>query len=109
MSHEHGAPSFRLLLRRFRQAAGLTQEALAERAHLSARAISDLERGLNLRPRQDTLTLLAEALDLAPADYAALEAAARRPIAPLPTRATHSRHAGPCRAHAGAGAAGTPS
>src|SRR5262249_20321253 len=55
---------FGLLLRRYRKAAGLTQEALAERAHLSARAISDLERGRNVRPRADTLALLGEALDL---------------------------------------------
>ncbi len=33
------------LLRRLRLAAGLSQEALAERAGLSARGISDLERG----------------------------------------------------------------
>ncbi len=32
------------LLRRFRLAAGLTQEELAERAQISPRAISDLER-----------------------------------------------------------------
>ena len=32
------------VLRRYRVAAGLTQEALAERAALSARGISDLER-----------------------------------------------------------------
>ena len=37
------------LLRRLRVAAGLTQEALAERAGLSARGLSDLERGV--RPR----------------------------------------------------------
>ena len=33
------------LLRRYRTAAGLTQEELAERAGLSTRGISDLERG----------------------------------------------------------------
>jgi transcriptional regulator with XRE-family HTH domain len=36
---------FGTLLKRYRQAAGLSQEALAARADLSARAISDLERG----------------------------------------------------------------
>jgi transcriptional regulator with XRE-family HTH domain len=36
--------SFGNLLRRYRSAAGLTQEELAERAGLSARAVSDIER-----------------------------------------------------------------
>lgn len=33
-----------MLLQQYRQAAGLSQEELAERAGLSARGISDLER-----------------------------------------------------------------
>ena len=37
--------TFAALLRRHREAAGLTQEALAERAGLSTRAIAYLERG----------------------------------------------------------------
>ena len=61
-----GEPSFGVLLKQYRLAAGLTQEALAERAGLSARAISDLERGVNRTPRQDTLDLLAQALRLPP-------------------------------------------
>src|SRR5689334_16236640 len=69
--------SFAWLLRRHRIAAGLTQEQLAERAHLSARAVSDLERGIKHTPRRDTVALLAEALALSPAERAALEAAAR--------------------------------
>ncbi len=36
---------FGALLKSFRRTAGLTQEALAERAHLSVRGIQDLERG----------------------------------------------------------------
>jgi predicted ATPase/DNA-binding XRE family transcriptional regulator len=64
------------LLRRYRAAAGLTQEELAARAGLSVRAISDLERGLK-RPRRDTVNLLAEALVLPPRRRALLEAAAR--------------------------------
>jgi len=71
-------PSFGDLLRRHRLAAGLTQEALAERARLSVRAISDLERGLHRNPQRDTAHLLAEALQLSPQDRAAFEAAARR-------------------------------
>jgi transcriptional regulator with XRE-family HTH domain len=38
--------SFGALLKRHRVAAGLSQESLAERARLSARAISAYERGL---------------------------------------------------------------
>jgi membrane protein implicated in regulation of membrane protease activity/DNA-binding XRE family transcriptional regulator len=71
-------PSFGELLKRHRLAAGLTQEALAERARLSVRAISDLERGLHRTPQRDTAQLLAEALQLSPQDRAAFEAAARR-------------------------------
>ena len=63
MAEEH-TPTFAELLRRSRRAAGLSQEDLAERAGLSARAISALERGVNRSPRRDTLDMLADALDL---------------------------------------------
>lgn len=53
------------LLRRYRIAAGLTQEELAERAALSVRAVGDIERGAKQRPHRETLRLLADALDLA--------------------------------------------
>jgi tetratricopeptide (TPR) repeat protein len=56
--------SFNELLRRHRRAAGLSQEILAQRAGLSRRAISDLERVFSRVPRQDTVELLAEALGL---------------------------------------------
>jgi WD40 repeat protein/transcriptional regulator with XRE-family HTH domain len=72
--------SFGLLLRRYRQAAGLTQEELAERAHLSTRAISDLERGLKRTPRRDTIALLVEALELSPEDAAALYSTVNRAV-----------------------------
>ncbi len=65
-------PSFGELLRRHRVAAGLSQEALAEAAHVSARSISDLERGLNLRPHQDTVALLGVALKLSAQEREAL-------------------------------------
>ena len=84
------------LLRRHRIAAGLTQEALAERAGVSTRGISDLERGARELPRKDTLRLLLQALDLAPADRAALVVAARRPPATAP-RGTHRPALGPPR------------
>ena len=56
--------SFGILLKRYRMAAGLTQEALAARAGLSARTIADLERGINRLPRHDTLELLMTALNV---------------------------------------------
>jgi predicted ATPase/transcriptional regulator with XRE-family HTH domain len=71
------SPRFGELLRRARQAAGLTQEELAERAGLSRRGINDLERGVRLRPRKDTVALLAEALGLAGDELTAFESAAR--------------------------------
>jgi predicted ATPase/DNA-binding XRE family transcriptional regulator len=86
--------SFGDMLRRHRRAAGLTQEALAERAGLSTRGISDLERGARELPRKDTLRLLLQALDLSPADRAALIAAARRPPAPEPRDTYADRLAG---------------
>jgi transcriptional regulator with XRE-family HTH domain len=45
------AVTFAALLKRHRLAAGLTQEALAERAGLSPRAVSDLERDPARTPR----------------------------------------------------------
>ena len=64
------------LLRRYRSEAALTQEELAERAELSVRAISDLERGANTAPRPFTIRRLVDALDLSDADRAALHRAA---------------------------------
>jgi transcriptional regulator with XRE-family HTH domain len=58
--------TFGALRRRARLEAGLSQEDLAERAHLSREAISTLERGGCRAPRQETIALLAEALQLAP-------------------------------------------
>src|SRR5688500_720021 len=69
--------SFGEVLRRLRSSAALSQEALAERAGLSKRGISDLERGARLAPRLETVRLLADALALGEADRAALLAAAR--------------------------------
>src|SRR5215211_97270 len=69
--------SFGDLLRRLRSAAGLSQEALAERADLSRNGISDLERGARQAPRLETVRMLADALDLGDGDRQALLAAAR--------------------------------
>src|SRR5215218_1070824 len=69
------------LLRRHRDLAGMSQEELAERAHLSARAISDLERGVKRTPRRDTVQLLIEALGLSGDARTAFVTAAREPAA----------------------------
>jgi predicted ATPase/transcriptional regulator with XRE-family HTH domain len=82
---------FGALLRRYRVAAGLTQEQLAERAGVSTRGVSDLERGAHGLPRKDTLQLLLDALALSSADRAVLVAAARRPAT---TRARRDRSEG---------------
>ena len=71
------AGTFGALLRRYRQAAALSQEALAERARISAVAISALERGVRRAPYLGTVDVLATALALGTADRAALLAAAR--------------------------------
>lgn len=76
---EHGpATSFAARLRHHRMATGLSQEALAERAGLSARAISDLERGARRAPYRETVHLLAHALGLSDGDRQALETAVDR-------------------------------
>ncbi len=80
--------TFGALLKRYRMAAGLTQEALAERASLSTRAVSDLERGLSRAPRYDTLDLLTKAMNLSAEPRAALFAAARPPLPGDDTKAT---------------------
>src|SRR5215467_10045070 len=70
-------PDFGSLLRLHRRAAGLTQEALAERAGLSVDEISILERGISRAPHRATVDLLAEALQLSPAERARFAAFAR--------------------------------
>jgi non-specific serine/threonine protein kinase len=64
------------LLQRCRLAAGLSQEELAERAGLSRRGISDLERGVRRAPHPATLRRLADALDLDQVERADLVLAA---------------------------------
>ncbi len=79
-----GTGGFGALLRRHRLAAGLTQEALAERAGLSAKAVSDLERDPDRMPRLGTVALLADGLGADQDGRAELLAAAR----PQDTRGT---------------------
>jgi class 3 adenylate cyclase len=98
-------PIFGDALRELRHAAGLTQAELAERANLSPRGLSDLERGVNRHPRRETLLALADAFQLSgdererfftvarrarplhvvpPADPSAKRASASAPATPTP-------------------------
>ncbi len=52
-------------LRVYRAAAGLSEEALADRAGLSRNTISRLERGLH-KPRRETVQAIAGALGRSP-------------------------------------------
>src|SRR5579871_6726304 len=67
-------------LRRHRVAAGLSQRELAERAGLSRRGLSDLERGVRRSPYPATVRRLAAALGLDEDARAAVVAAAQRPL-----------------------------
>lgn len=73
----HGELSaFGALLRRYRLAAGLSQEELAERSQLSTSAIGALERGARRAPYRDTVARLAAVLELSPEEWALFERAA---------------------------------
>ncbi len=80
------------LLRQYRLAAGLTQEALADRARLGARSIQDLERGVH-QPHDATLAKLVDALALVGEPRIQLERAA----ATTPRRRGVSRSLVPLR------------
>ena len=69
--------TFAGLLRKLRTEIRLTQEDLAEAAGLSPRSVSDLERGIAVRPHRDTVRLLADALQLIGPARAQFEAVAR--------------------------------
>src|ERR1700729_715402 len=86
-------PSFGPLLRRYRLSAGLSQEALAERAGLSADAVSMLERGVRRMPYEQTIENLAAALKLGQNDREKLSSAVLRRRAPRAGRSfpLHSR------------------
>jgi len=79
------ASAFGGALQRYRRVRGLTQAALAEQAHISVRAVSDLERGLKY-PQRATVRMLSEALALLPEEARDFEVAARsRPARTGPT------------------------
>ena len=75
--------AFARTLRELRLKAGLSQERLAQLAGLSARGISDLERGTRMAPRFETVRLLADGLALDQAQRDALLAARNRASAAL--------------------------
>jgi transcriptional regulator with XRE-family HTH domain len=73
------------MLREYRSAQGLTQEELASRAGLTAKAVSALERGERKRPYPHTVRALAEALGLSEQDRASLLSAVPGRNAEAPT------------------------
>jgi transcriptional regulator with XRE-family HTH domain len=75
------ATSFGVVLRSRRVAAGLTQEALAERSGLGVRSIQGLEQG-ETHPRRETLRRMAAALGLTGERLAAFELAGQPPARP---------------------------
>ncbi|MGH3147824.1 MAG: helix-turn-helix domain-containing protein, partial [Rubrobacter sp.] len=84
MSRETEAP-FGVRLRRLREEAGLTQEELASGAGLTARGVSDLERGRRRRPYPHTVRSITEALGLSEEERASLLASLPgRSAAPVP-------------------------
>jgi transcriptional regulator with XRE-family HTH domain/MFS family permease/GTPase SAR1 family protein len=82
------ASQFGLLLRQWRQRAGLSQEALAQRAAVGIRTVRGLETGERTDPRMGTVRSLADALELTGAERAELFLAAGRdePVAAEPVR-----------------------
>jgi predicted ATPase/transcriptional regulator with XRE-family HTH domain len=87
--------AFGALLRRYRLAAGLSQEGLAERARMSANGLGALERGVRRTPQRETLLLLADALALNAEQRRAFESAATRPRLLRPGDGRASVTAGP--------------
>lgn len=72
--------SFGARLRALREAAGMSQEELADRAGLSADAVSSLERGARTYPYPATVRALGEALALSADEQSALFAAVPRRV-----------------------------
>ena len=71
-------------LRRLREGAGLTQEGLASRAGLTAKAVSALERGERKRPYPHTVRSLSDALGLSEGERGDLQSAIPRRGAETP-------------------------
>lgn len=84
-------PTFAATLRRFREQAGVSQELLAERAGLSLRGVSDLERGARTTPRLETVRMIADGLGLDDTDRAALFSSRNAARAFSPAPPSHGR------------------
>jgi predicted ATPase/DNA-binding CsgD family transcriptional regulator len=84
-------PSFGELLRQYRLAAGLTQGALAERAGLSVRGLSDLERGARRVPHPATVRRLVQVLNLSDVEREAVLAVRDRSAAENASGARRTR------------------
>ncbi|WP_370947112.1 NACHT domain-containing NTPase [Amycolatopsis sp. cg5] len=82
------ASEFGTLLRQLRRQAGMTQEQLSERSSVGVRTIRRLETGDPTDPRLGTVKLLAEALDISPAERRKLlsEAGEEEPEEPAEPR-----------------------
>ena len=78
--------SFGDLLRSHRLRAGLSQEGLAERAGISAKAIGAIEQGARRAPYRHTTELLATALGLSPFERKTLDLASERARGRVPRR-----------------------
>ncbi|MFJ9080459.1 tetratricopeptide repeat protein [Streptomyces sp. NPDC102278] len=91
-----GDTEFGARLRALRTRAGVSQELLAQRAGISVRALSNLERGRARGPQRRTVRALAEALELDAAGGRELEEAASlgRPRTALPADAPETSPAG---------------
>jgi predicted ATPase/DNA-binding XRE family transcriptional regulator len=78
------APEFATAVRTLRATRRMTQAELAQRAGISERAVSDIERGLRVRVYPATVQALADAFELAAEQRADFERAARtgRPAHP---------------------------
>ena len=77
MAQAHSMPTLGTTLHRLRLARCLSQEELAERANVSVRTISNIERDTPHKPRKETIRLLAEALALSPVQEEELIESAR--------------------------------
>lgn len=89
MPRESASPlTFGQLLRHYRRRAGLTQVELADRAELTASAISALERGIRTHPYPYTMRQLADGLNLTGSERADLLGSAQqaRIVEPEPGR-----------------------
>ena len=86
MAHAVADDALGAVLKKLRATVGLTQEELAERAGVSARTVSDVERGLRIVVRPDTARRLASALGLGDDERARFHAVALG--SPTPARRT---------------------